>query len=83
MKYFAITIGSTTMCGFETVAHIKAESEEALTETIEYNEFVEDMQDYIDGWVDDLESDTARELDYGGIEEVSKEEFEEYKGWTI
>jgi len=88
MRYFIVKGDSVHYCGFDSEIVLKAESEEELKKSLEYDDFRESMQDYVNGWTDE---DSVEE--HGGdfdeaalifldIEETTEAIYEEQKDWT-
>lgn len=90
MPYFKISMSSAMYCGFNSTFYREAESEEALEESGEIQNIEGQMHDYISGYCDldedDFEDEDAYfeaydedcEVSFDGIEEVTKEEYDEY-----
>lgn len=76
MAYFEVKMDSASMCGFESFGYFEAESEEALYELDTYQEFEEEMQDYVNGWAEDSDDEEAN-LVVITINEITEEEYRE------
>ena len=75
MLYFKVIMASASMCGFDTNGYFAAESEDDLENLQTFKNFRAEMQDYVDGWVDEDDEDEEANFVTEMYEEISEEEY--------
>lgn len=80
MRYFKVTMGSLYMCGFDCDGAFAAENEQELETLPLVKEMEEDVQEYIQGWVDedDFEENDDADAVTMTYEEITEAEYLEF-----
>jgi len=80
MPFYRVDMSAANYCGFDSSGFFEAENENELIKSQNFQAYCESMQDYIDGWLtaeDYAENEDANSFFYS-IEEIDKEEYEDY-----